>query len=90
MGKSIASKITNFEVKQYQEGEPASGITFSSIRKFKGLENDIIIVADNDDYAEGNTDLHLLYVAMSRAACKVWVFESLEAQIARQELIASK
>lgn len=90
LGKSIASKITNFEVKQYQEGEPASGITFSSIRKFKGLENDIIIVADNDDYAEGNTDLHLLYVAMSRAACKVWVFESLEAQIARQELIASK
>ena len=90
LGKSIASKITNFEVKQYQEGEPASGITFSSIRKFKGLENDIIIVADNDDYAEGNTDLHLLYVAMSRAACKVRVFESLEAQIARQELIASK
>lgn len=38
----------------------------------------------------GNTDLHLLYVAMSRAACKVRVFESLEAQIARQELIASK
>lgn len=53
----------------------------------KGLENDIILVVDNNDYAKGSSDLHLLYVAMSRAKCKVLIFESLVAQLKREELL---
>ena len=87
---SIASKIKDYKICEYSINNLVDGITFSSIRKFKGLENDIILVTDNNHYKNGNMDLHLLYVAISRARCKSYVFESLSASIEREEILKSR
>lgn len=44
----------------------------------------MVLVIDNDDY-ENEQDLDVLYVAISRAKRKVLVFESLTAQIQRED-----
>jgi len=85
--ESIAGQIKEYEIKEYSVMEPSDSITFCSIRRFKGLENDFIIVVDNNDYGRGDQDLHLLYVAIGRARYKSYVFESLEAQCKREEIL---
>lgn len=84
LNDSVVSKITRYIIREYNK-EPQNCITFTSIRKFKGLENHIIIVVDNDEYkiTEDRHDLNLLYVAMSRSTVSVTVFESEDAQIER-------
>ena len=84
---SIASRITKHKISLYTIPKEDNIITFCSIRKFKGLENDVILVVDNDHYTWGNKDLHILYVAISRAKQKVIVYESLEAQIERESIM---
>ena len=74
-----------FPIKEYSD-KNKDCITFSSIRKFKGLENKVILVIDNNYYND-NQDLYLLYVAISRAKSQAIVFESLEAQIRREDLL---
>lgn len=82
---STASKIKNFTIKPFDPcKENANFITFSTIRRFKGLEKEVVLVIDNDDY-ENEQDLDVLYVAISRAKRKVLVFESLTAQIQRED-----
>lgn len=82
---STASKIKNFTIKPFDPcKENANFIQFSTIRRFKGLEKEVVLVIDNDDY-ENEQDLDVLYVAISRAKSKVIVFESLTAQIQRED-----
>lgn len=82
---STASKIKNFTIKPFDPcKENANFIQFSTIRRFKGLEKEVVLVIDNDDY-ENEQDLDVLYVAISRAKSKVMVFESLTAQIQRED-----
>ena len=53
--------------------------TVESVRKFKGLENDIIIIPDlKSNFLTDKTIKKLLYVAMSRARCKVIVMIDLD------------
>ena len=54
------------------------------------MENDVIIVVDNNNYDNGNMDLHLLYVAISRAKCKAIVFESESAKCQREKILERK
>ena len=82
---SVVNKIVKFPIKEYSD-KNKDCITFSSIRKFKGLENKVILVIDNNYYND-NQDLYLLYVAISRAKSQAIVFESLEAQIRREDLL---
>lgn len=88
--ESVAGKITKYKIDGYKIPHETENITFSSIRKFKGLENDIILVVDNDHYRRGSYDLHVLYVAISRAAQKVIVFESKEAQRERAQILSGR
>jgi hypothetical protein len=57
-----------------------SGITFSTIQGFKGLENSCVILADIYSYGEDE----LLYVALSRARSALFVFENRSAREERQ------
>ena len=87
---SVASKVVSFPIKQYSLNRDESYVSFCSIRKFKGMENDVIIVVDNNNYDNGNMDLHLLYVAISRAKCKAIVFESESAKCQREKILERK
>jgi hypothetical protein len=62
---SISHKISNYEVHH-------KGITFSTIRKFKGLENAVIILTDITSF----DDAKIIYVGSSRARSMLIVFES--------------
>lgn len=87
---STASKIRNFTIKPFDPcKENVNYITFSTIRRFKGLEKEVVLVIDNDDY-ENEQDLDVLYVAISRAKSKVIVFESKKASLQRGDLIKNK
>ena len=86
--KSVVRNINKYRICEYGTGSE-NDVKFSTIRKFKGLENEVILVVDNNYYSK-QQDLDLLYVAMSRAKYKVVVFEKLEAAIQREELIKNK
>jgi hypothetical protein len=79
--KSVLSTIdkNNYGLNEYKEG--GTGITYSSIASFKGMENDVIILVDVESY----TDKNLLYVGMSRARVRLIVFESKQAEEERNK-----
>jgi hypothetical protein len=56
--------------------------TFSTVRKFKGMENAVIILTDIDSY----TDTNIIYVAFTRARTTLIVFESETARRKRLDL----
>ncbi|MDR3259188.1 MAG: NERD domain-containing protein [Fusobacteriaceae bacterium] len=62
---SISHKITNYEVQH-------KGLTFSTIRRFKGLENAVIILTDVTSFDNSK----VIYVGSSRARSMLIVFES--------------
>lgn len=56
-----------------------SKATVESIRRYKGLENDIIIIPDlNSDFLKDEEVKKLLYVAISRARCEVILIINIE------------
>ncbi len=55
---------------------------FSTIHSFKGLESEIVILVDIEDYC----DQQLMYIALSRARSKLIVLESKEASKQRKKL----
>lgn len=65
---SVASQIQHYEIEQYVPGKK-TGLTFSTIHSFKGLESRFIILTD----LESVTDKRMLYVAMSRARYGLYV-----------------
>lgn len=54
---------------------PGSGLTWASAVDFKGLENRFVCVIDIDSL-ESETDIDLLYVALSRPRAGLWVATS--------------
>ena len=65
-------------------GDDPSGCfaLFSTIQSFKGLESKIVILVDIENY----DDSKMMYVALSRARSKLFVFESSSAAKQRKEL----
>ena len=56
-----------------------SKATVESIRRYKGLENDIIIIPDlNSEFLNDEETKKLLYVAISRARCEVILIVNIE------------
>ena len=56
---------------------------FSTVQSFKGLESEIVILVDVDDYA----DVKLMYIALSRARSKLIVLETERASKQRKKLL---
>lgn len=56
---------------------------FSTIQAFKGLESEIVILVDVDDY----TDIRLMYIALSRARSKLIVLETERASKQRKQIL---
>ena len=64
--------------------------TVESVRKFKGLENNIIIIPDlKSNFLTDKTIKKLLYVAMSRARFKVIVMIDLD-NLSRKQIVDFK
>lgn len=55
---------------------------FSTVHSFKGLESEIVILTDIDDYS----DTQLMYIALSRARSKLIVLESVSASKQRKKI----
>ena len=68
---SVVARIQGISVRNYTV-PPAADVTFSTIHRFKGMENQVIILTDIMDYA----DSRLIYVAMSRARSKLYILEN--------------
>jgi len=61
-----AEKLGRWRIYDLVPGSDAPGITFATIRAFKGLESDVIIIADIDG-GTWSMNAQGLYVAASRA-----------------------
>ncbi len=66
-------RLDDFSIRSF----PVEGISFSEIKNFKGLENEVIIVVDLDEPVgfQGQIEKTNHYVAMSRARgllCLIW------------------
>lgn len=68
---SVVAQIHGITIKKYTV-PPVSDVTFSTIHRFKGMENAVIILTDILDYS----DSKLIYVAMSRARSKLYILEN--------------
>ena len=66
--RSVASQIQQYKIEQYVPGKK-TGLTFSTIHSFKGLESQFVILTD----LESVTDKRMLYVAMSRARYGLYI-----------------
>ena len=62
-----------------------------SVRKYKGLENDIIIIPDlNEDFLQDEETKKLLYVAMSRVKVHVILIVNTENMNRKQRMVYKK
>ncbi len=86
--KRINSIVGMYDPDKYLIGDYGDGhydaslAMFSTIYAFKGLESEIVILADVDDYF----DSQLMYVALSRARSKLIVLESATASKQRKKM----
>lgn len=65
-----------------------SNALVESVRKYKGLENDIIIIPDlNEDFLQDDETKKLLYVAMSRARIHVILIINTENMNRKQRIV---
>ena len=74
IGLSKYNKI----IKKYEE-RCVGFISYAALRRFKGLENDIIIIMDLNNYilyGSGKPSINLLYTGLSRAVSSCYVFEN--------------
>jgi archaellum biogenesis ATPase FlaH len=85
---SVVSHITTEKIKDYSSS--SIDITFSIVRRVKGLENEVIILTDIESYEGGEKIKEHLYVAMSRARSYLIIFESKNAQKERLQITGSK
>lgn len=66
----------------YGEDSGAYLAMFSTVQAFKGLESEIVILTDVENYS----DSQLMYIALSRARSKLIVLESLSAAKQRKKM----
>ena len=74
-------EMERFNVEQYSP--QLDSITFSTIHSFKGLDNQVILLVDVNDYASKT----ITYVGYSRARVKLYIFESHQARKQRERII---
>jgi len=74
-------EMQRFNIEQYSP--KSDSITFSTIHSFKGLDNQVILLVDVNDY----TSKTITYVGYSRARVKLYVFESHQAKKQRDRII---
>ena len=77
---SILSDIKTLANHNISNARNDDGILFTSVRKFKGLESDCIIVVDYDPRKNEEEYLRLFYVASSRARQKLDVFTVIDGE----------
>ncbi len=70
------------DVDTWQTGQ---GVWFSSIRAFKGLEAEVMVLVDVEDFREGKFERQDLFVACSRARHRLYVYSN--SQQIRQALL---
>ncbi len=88
---SVASRVdpAKFKVEIFSFDSDTDVVTYERIARFKGLDKDIIIVVDNNEYrTDKGSDLYLLYVAISRAREQFFVLESDSAANVRRKMVA--
>ncbi len=71
-----------FIIGDYGEESEEYYAMFSTVQSYKGLESEIVILIDVDDYS----DAQLMYIALSRARSKLIVLETQEASKQRKKL----
>ena len=74
-------EMQRFNIEQYSP--KSESITFSTIHSFKGLDNQVILLVDVNDYASKT----ITYVGYSRARVKLYIFESHQARKQRERII---
>lgn len=72
-----------FIIGNYGEDPDTYFAMFSTVQSFKGLESEIVILVDVDDYS----DTRLMYIALSRARSKLIVLETESASKQRKKLL---
>ena len=73
------------KIKRYEERE-IGVISYARLRRFKGLENDIIILMDLNEYLMSEaqkSSTNLLYAGLSRAIDSCYVFETAQEKALR-------
>ena len=79
------------KVKYMKNIKMYSNSLVESVRKYKGLENDIIIIPDlNEDFLQDEETKKLLYVAMSRAKVHVILIINTENMNRKQRMVFKK
>ncbi len=79
------------KVKYMKSIKMYSNSLVESVRKYKGLENDIIIIPDlNEDFLQDDETKKLLYVAMSRAKVHVILIINTENMNRKQRVVFKK
>lgn len=71
-----------FIIGDYGDAADSYNAYFSTIHAYKGLESEIVILADIDDYSK----INLMYIGISRARSKLIVLETNEAAKQRRKL----
>ena len=79
---SVVAGVTAFPIDDFQV-PPSGYITFSTIHGFKGLENTVILLTDMENY----NNRTLLYVGLSRATARLYVFQNKKADQQYGELL---
>ena len=72
-----------FIIGNYGEDPNGYFAMFSTVQSFKGLESEIVLLVDVDDYC----DTRLMYIALSRARSKLIVLETEHASKQRKKLL---
>lgn len=72
-----------FIIGNYGEDPDTYFAMFFTVQSFKGLESEIVILVDVDDYS----DTRLMYIALSRARSKLIVLETESASKQRKKLL---
>lgn len=86
--KSIVGKCDEdiFLIGNYGEDSLAYLAMFSTVHSYKGLEGEIVILTDIEDYS----DQQLMYIALSRARSKLIVLESAYASKQRKKFTVGR
>jgi superfamily I DNA/RNA helicase len=89
--KSRANSVIGYSDKNkmafgdYPEKPDSFQAMFSTVQAFKGLESEVVILTDIEDYS----DQKLMYVGLSRARSKMFVLESAAASKQRKKIMSS-
>lgn len=77
---------SKYKIIDYSNQRKKNTLMFSTIQSFKGLESQIVLLTDIEDYYDNK----LMYVGISRAKVNLQIFETLEAHKQRISMVVKK